>query len=290
MSNEAQQIQESSDTLDADFAAMQEASEESPVAEVVEQAPVEAPVEEASEKPIEPEEAVKETPDVVPLATFLETKNDLKSTRQEIAALQQQLDALANPPVEPDAEISIDEDPVGHLEQQTKLTNEKISELGDQLKQAQANQQTSSLQNYVNSAEQQFAGENKDYFDSVAHLQQSRLAQYKIMGADENQALQAVNNELINVAQSAIQNGKNPAQVVYELAKNSGFAKPVEVREGDGTLKALAKAQDSSGTLASIPGQSGDDRENVMSANGLSDAEFDKKFVGNDDEFKALFS
>jgi hypothetical protein len=288
MSNEALQ-EVSNDQFEAEFAAMEAADaqmpvEEAPVEEAVQETVAEEVVEAPAEAPVE--EVAQPANDTVPLATFLETKNDLKSTKQQIAELQEKLDALANPP---EPEVSIDEDPVGYLEKQSKMTQERIDQLGEEMRQATQTQQASNMQTYVSTAEQQFSAQNPDYFDSVAHLQQARVEHYKIMGANEQQAFQAVNNELIGVTQTAIQNGKNPAQVVYELSKSTGFNKPAAERQGDKTLKALAKAQDSSGTLSSVPGQTGDDRENVMSANSLNDAEFDKKFLGDDAAFEALF-
>ncbi len=279
MSNE--NLAQLDSSLDADFSAMQESDHVEEVAEVVEKA-----VEEVVETPEPANEPVQN--ETVPLATFLETKNDLKSTKGQIADLQAQLDALANPP-EVVEEISIEDDPVGHLEQKNKLTEDRIEQLGEEMKIANQQQQQSAIQSQVTNLEQQFAAQTDDYYDSVAHLQQTRVEHYKIMGADEAQALAAVNNELISVAKTAIQNGKNPAEVVYQLSKSTGFAKQGE-RQGDASLKALAKAQDSSGTLANIPGQTGSDNENVISANNLSDKDFDDKFLGNDADFKALFN
>lgn len=276
-------MNDQTENLDAEFEAMQQEAE-SEVA--YEEAPVEEKEEVAAETtPVEvPQEPPQETPQHVPLATFLETRNELKSTRQQMDELQAQLDALQNPP-EPIPDIN--EDPVGFLQKQGELTQEKIKELAAQMGQAQENQRANDARQYIDNIEKAFAAENPDYHEAIKHLQQTRAAQHAIIGIPPEHAQKAVNDELAWLTQNAIQSGKNPAAVAYALSQSMGWKGKEAQMTGRQSLKQLAKAQENASNLASMPGQTGTDELTIEAANQMSDAEFDKL---SDADFERLAS
>ena len=274
MSNEAQQLDEAFEAMAA------EEPVESVEPDVAE--PTETTESTEATEATEPEPAK----DTVPLAVFLDQKAEARASREQLAALQARIDQLENPVVEEEI-ISVDEDPVGHLTQQNKLTQEKIDELGKKMGEAELQNRATAAQKYIAGLESEFTTANPDYYDALTYVQNARAEQHMLVGMDKDHAVKMVNEELTWVTQNAIKNGKNPAEVAYNLSKSMGFnsgTKPAE--EASQSLKALAKAQESSGTLANVPGQTGSDKLDVAAANNLSDEEFDKL---SDEDFEALF-
>ena len=253
---------------------------------------------EAAEQEIEPEKAepakiepvkdvvVEQPKEVVPLATFLETKSELKATRHQVEELSRQIEALK--PKEP--VVSIDEDPVGYLEKQGKLTQEKIEALAKQMQDSNAETRVDQLRRHIDGLEKEFAGKNPDYLVALEHLKTSRLAQHTLIGVPEAEARKAIADELTWAVQNALKSNKNPAEVVYNLAKSMGYSKKESNTVATQTLKELARAQQNNRTLAELPGETGKDEMDVDAANAMNDDEFDKQFVGDDKAFERLFS
>ena len=198
--------------------------------------------------------------------------------------LQAQIEELK--PKEP--EVTIDDDPVGYLEKQNRVTQEKLDELAGKMRETDQNQQISQARAYVDNLERAFSQEHTDYYEALAHLQASRAKQHLLVGIPQENALKAVNEELAWVTKNALMNRKNPAQVVYELAKTTGFGNKA-ISKDTQKLKDLARAQQQSSTLASAAGQTGHDEIDVAAANAMSDKEFNERFIGDDAAFEALF-
>ena len=262
------------ETLDSELAAMEAAEQE--------QAEIEP--EKVEPEKVEPVKAVEQPKDVVPLATFLETKSELKATRHQVEELSRQIEALK--PKEP--AVSIDEDPVGYLEKQGKLTQEKIEALAKQMQDSNAETRVDQLRRHIDGLEKEFANKNPDYLAALEHLKASRFAQHTLIGVPEEEARKAIADELTWAVQNALKSNKNPAEVVYNLAKSMGYSK--KESNGTQTLKELARAQQNNRTLAELPGETGKDELDVDSANAMNDDEFDKRFVGDDKAFERLFS
>lgn len=82
-----------------------------------------------------------------------------------------------------------------------------------------------------------------DYDDAVERLQESRLSELQSLGLNDQQAKAAVQQDILVLTARALQNGQDPAQTFYDIAKARGLASgkrppkkattPEELDEGD---------------------------------------------------------
>ena len=198
------------------------------------------------EKP-EPEPEKKPEPEpakhTVPLATFLESQNEIKRLRIEMQAenvktqaetakwakVEERLNILNQRMTEPEPDE--EKDPLGwqkaQITKQQKSTEEirrNLEGFQEQFGRLSAQQQIAQA---VATQEQEFAATQPDYWQAADHLRAARMAQHRIMGMDDAAAAKVFSDECKWLVQNAMRANKNPAQVTYELAKSMGFvAKP----------------------------------------------------------------
>jgi hypothetical protein len=124
----------------------------------------------------------------------------------------------------------VDKDPVGFIVGSIKKLSEEINGLKtvDQNRQQQGQQATVAQQVSARAAamENQFVAQAPDYWDASSFLRQTRHQEYEAMGyTDPVQREQIIANEAFQIAAMALQQGRNPAEVVYQLAGRRGYQK-----------------------------------------------------------------
>lgn len=75
----------------------------------------------------------------------------------------------------------------------------------------------------VDQAEQAARAAVPDYDAAVHHLKQSRFTELTRQGIEPRQAEHILGQEALQLAQNALQAGRNPAQVAYEMAMARGY-------------------------------------------------------------------
>ena len=124
-------------------------------------------------------------------------------------------------------------DPVGHIVARLDQTQQRVDQFGQgsqQQQQAwtQQQQQAQVLQNFVMRAqalENEFKIETPDYEAAFTHLNQVRGKELAKIGIrDPGERMRAIQQQNLIIADIAMQNGQNPAQVLYELAQDRGYA------------------------------------------------------------------
>ncbi len=120
-------------------------------------------------------------------------------------------------------------DPLGHVLARLEIAEKKNAKFENQtVEQRQQNEQMTAVRTLTTNAvalEQDFAANNPDYNEAASFLQSSRRQEYMAMGYNPVQANQAIQQEALQIANMAIQQGKNPAEVIYTLSKTRGFSK-----------------------------------------------------------------
>lgn len=94
---------------------------------------------------------------------------------------------------------------------------------------AQQEQNTRALQaleNRVTEFEDDFREDFPDYDQAAAHLRDTQIAVFEASGYSREQAEVVFGNWAIAIAQSALQAGRNPAEVAYQAAQKLGYQKP----------------------------------------------------------------
>ena len=240
---------------------------------------------EASEEPVaesvaEEAPAPVKTNDQVPLATFLETKNELKEYKNELKALKEALQAQQAqqpaPPVDSkpafQPTVNYNDDPAEYLKQKIEHQDAMIAWQERQLSgttQATAQQQQvmqqqaamAQFRNAVNASEDQFRAVQPDYDNAVEHIRASRMEEARLMleqtgrewdARTQAQVQQALVGEFAQLAAAALQAGRNPAQALYAMANARGYTPPTANAER--ALGRIERGHAASRTVSNLSG------------------------------------
>jgi hypothetical protein len=191
--------------------------------------------------------------DHVPLAKYLEEKNQLRADlaqrditlqqyQRELADLKAKFEAKQEPAKV--AEPDFVEDPKAYVDHKLGETLQKIEKFNadstERVKQteqtaAQAREQVE-IQQFIGRVathEQVFARENPDYYDALAHVRGIRAYQLKTFQPDitDQQIHQIISQEETNLAVNLAQRGMDPVRTAYELAQRYGYQRKAPTQQ-----------------------------------------------------------
>ncbi len=212
-------------------------------APVAEPAPQAAP---EAEKPKEEPKADTRPPHgYVPLAALHEARAQMKAMRDEVEAMRK-----ANAPKPPD----VDQDPVEFL----KYTAKDIAEVKQWREQQEQQRQHAEAQQqfigaYKASAEE-FTSKTPEFKDAYKYLIQSRDQELATLGyMDPRQRHEMIVQDEAQIVALAMQNGANPAERLYEVAKMRGFKK-AEPKNDAQKLDTIQRGQQAAKSLGAVSG------------------------------------
>lgn len=155
-------------------------------------------------------------------------RRSLTEAQQRVAALEQHIVQTSQPPApkEPEApDPTID--PLGALMHQIDTANKRILELQNQVQgqnQQQVQlQQFQQFKSHVESLRDQFVKATPDFNSAYEHIRNVRAADLRSVGFSEPQVQQVLLQDEVALAENAIRMGRNPAEVVYNMAKQHGY-------------------------------------------------------------------
>lgn len=179
---------------------------------------------------------------VVPYDAFHEERAKRKEATQRYTALEGQFQQLARQQQELLARLQPKEaapdlatDPAAALLHAQKQTQEQLNEIaqkqarGDQ--DALQRQQVTAFVAHVREQNESFTKEQPDANEGIAFLKNSRVEEYRAMGMSEVEAKQRMLKDEWDLTQWAVQNGENPAQVAFNMAKVRGYVSPKQKLE-----------------------------------------------------------
>jgi hypothetical protein len=200
--------------------------------EVPEPEPTPAPVVEAKAED-KPNPAAVAPPGYVPSQALAEARRQAKERQEhqdreyneKLARLEKRLEILANPPP---PVPKFEDDPAAHLRHQQDELRKEIAPVKaelEQSRQAQAQQAAEMrLQQAVQAAESEFAASTPDYQDAINHMHAVADRNLQLLGVDDPaQRAQAIRRDAMALAVRALQAGKSPAELAYQVAKNQGY-------------------------------------------------------------------
>ena len=179
----------------------------------------------ATQQPAQPAAQVPDNTEFLRQALLAE-----QQTRAQLQAQLQQLQATATQkpePVAPDPEV----DPLGAMMHQLNNVNNTVADLQTKLlAQQQVQAQTEALlsfQSSMKSVRDEYVKATPDFDAAYNHLRSVRADDMRVVGIPDAKIQQILLQDEIAIAQTALQTGKNPAAVMYEMAKRHGYtAKP----------------------------------------------------------------
>lgn len=238
-------------------------------------APVAPPATAAAPAPATPTDPAPQLPDVAEIL-----RRNLADAQQRVAELEIAARQAAAPKA-PDAGPDPATDPLGALMHKLEQMNTRINELQQHSTQATnqtlQQQQFAAFRDTVNSLKVQFAATTPDFDAAYQHLRNQRIADLRSYGLTDANIQQTILREEVALAEAAINNGKNPAAVIYEMSKRHGYvtqapaATPTPPAQ---KLDQIAAAQAAARTLPSSP--TTDPDVTLESLKAASDADLNK--------------
>lgn len=212
-----------------------------------------------------------------------EATNELKQVKTQVdqlLSLKDELQAFRQEKkVETDNE-SYEDDPIGHLRKQQEQMQTQITERDEQSQTQQAQlQEVQKLQSTINTQVNEFIKVQPDYDQALTFMSERRMNDLAALGiTDPVQQQQIINTEAWNIAQTALANNKNPAEVVYTMANSWGYkaAGQAEKTELDKKVEAIEKGQAESQTLSDAGGTPDSTDLSLTDIESMSDDDFDK--------------
>lgn len=287
---------------DVDLTAEPEAPTPEPIADVQ----LEAPEPKSEEKPGEkPEPKSEEKPQkLVPLEALHESRIKEREWREKAAQvereaqerfkkLEERLERLVNPPP---PVPNFTEDPAGHLKYQVEATQAEIAAIRqaneDSRKMTEAQAFEQQIATSTQAAEAAFAKDHPDYLAAVQHLQTIADRNMQMLGLDDPVARQQqIRRDAMAMSLKALQMGKSPAEVAYQLAINYGYkaAQAPDPVAAEAAKKQIATLQ--AGTkagAASMP--TGGTKQTALTLAALEQMDDDdfNKLVEDDTQWKKL--
>lgn len=188
-------------------------------------------------------------------------RRNLSDAQQRVAELEAAARQAAKPP-EPETGPDPATDPLGALVHQLSNIQKQITTLQSaQQQNATQQQQITQFQQFqqsVQSLRAQFATTTPDFDAAYAHVRNVRIADLQSFGLTQQKINEILFREEVTLSENAINNGKNPAAVIYEMAKRHGYTPTTTTStQSQQTpaqkLAAQAAAQSAARTLPSQP-------------------------------------
>lgn len=158
---------------------------------------------------------------------------------------------------------------------QLEKVNSKLSEREQQEQAArQQSEQDQSVFADWNRSVTDFSAQTPDFKEAANYLANLRVQQLSALGLSQAQINATIDNEVKGVVLQAKQSGANPAELIYNYAKVSGYTG----KNADDAAKKVADidaAQKAAKTIAGSGGKSGADPLTPDAIASMSQAEFD---------------
>ena len=202
----------------------------------------------------------------------------MESQLGDVQQLRDELNTYRQSYQQNEQQDKFNDDPANFLKQRVDELDQKHQNLLNQSQ--QANQEALAFNNEMNairSQTSQYAQQNPDYNERFNFVQNRRMKEFELLGVPQEQWQTQLENESIQLARVAMQQGRNPAELLSELASHWGYQgqtapQPPNQETNEQNLTRLEQGQKAASTLSS-GGQSDDSL--LKRIENMSDKEFD---------------
>jgi hypothetical protein len=164
---------------------------------------------------------------------------------------------------QPEEDIDPEVDPMGALRQMRRkiqaYEQAERMEAQTQEQREQRERQFTQVEQAFAEHEADFREDHADYDEAAKHYAVSRAQELMQFGIAPTKIQPMLREEFATLASTAIKAGKNPAAVVYEMAKGRGYGKkaadPKEPKAADTKLKDLARGSRATSPLSRAGGR-----------------------------------
>jgi hypothetical protein len=218
------------------------------MAEENEQEEVEVKTDEVKQEP-------EKKPDMVPHQALHEQRAINKQLQEELRASKEQsgrmettfqklLGSLNEKPVP-----KYEDDPLGHMAARNETLEKELKQVSEKIegftKQTSQNAFVHQITDTLSTSEAEFRAVHPDYDQAVKHLKDVTRHDLADQGMPASEIEQTLSAGKMGLAHAAIQQGKNPAEALYERAKRYGY----KAQTPENKIESLVKGQQLSKTV-----------------------------------------
>lgn len=160
-----------------------------------------------------------------------------------------QLYAASQPKNEPDPN-----DPLAVHDHKLEITQRELQQLKQRQQQEdyqrQQQAQRDGLVAWAQAQRDEFVAETPDFQDAYGFVLNRRLEELKALGLPPQEIRRTLENDELWIYHHAYQAGKNPAEVIYKMAKNTGYTGKKEV-PNEKKIETLQKGTEAAKSLGS---------------------------------------
>lgn len=193
-------------------------AEAEPLVTVAELTAPEKPAE-AAKPEARPEPSEAEQPRMVPLQALHAERQQRRAIEQRMAEIESYVAQQEAPP-----EYDPNVQPIEALEQTRQELHQLREERRQELAERQNQADTMHMAGAYAQAAKQFAKETADFPYAYKHVIETRKQELAELGYDDYAIVDTLRNEELGLVSNAMNNGLNPAQVIYRMAKARGYA------------------------------------------------------------------
>lgn len=177
----------------------------------------------------------------------------------------------------------LEKDPIGHIQARMEQELRKrdqvlaavVQAVTGQTQQTQHQQAVNQLVSRAASAEREFAAKTPDYQQAYEFVLDGRKRELQAAGwSDEAEINNYISREAMQLANHAFQVGRNPSELLYEMAKIRGYRASAQAPAA-AQIDTIARGQNQARGINRIAGQ-GQGAINAATVANMSDEEFAK--------------
>jgi hypothetical protein len=263
-------------------------------------------LEEAPSEPAHIEESPPEKHQTVPLPVLLEERNKGRALREQFeeerrkwaaaeARMQERLDivvrAMTHEQQAKQPVPSFDDDPIAATVHGFQQTGDVVKALQAKLDRIEQGQQAEHFERQLTTAavaaEHQFKTTTPDYDEAIKHLINARGSELSALGYQRQQAIEIMQAESKQLTTQSLQSGRNPAQVLYELAKVRGYAPKAQAPKAEQKMDTLESGNRAASGIDNVAGR----QQKSVSLQSLIEMDDDEfyKISSSPKAFRRLF-
>jgi len=204
-------------------------------------------------------------------------RQEVEQTRQSLAqleALRAELDDRRKQAQSEKLKQEYESNPAEFLKKQNEELAQRFDRMtAEQQHAAQAMMQRQQFETAVSSQVSSYKQSNPNYLPALEYARDRRFAEYEALGVPAAQRAQLFEQESYQLAMTAMQQGRNPAEVAYQLAETWGF-KPKAEEKGEDKVVRLQQGAKAAKTLSRNTSSAEDSL--LKKVEEMDDAEFDR--------------
>jgi hypothetical protein len=186
------------------------------------------------------------------------------------------------------ADLPAADDPAAleHLRERLAANESKINRFEQNADDtALANHEVQQLGSFMAESEAAYREQRPDYDKAIDHVVQMRANELALYGLNRAQIQQTISEEAAEIVRAAVQQGRDPAELGYQIALSRGYRPqegetpaaaeaPAKANGAQATIDAIARAKEANKSLGSGGGSSAK-ALNAEAFAAMSDAEIE---------------